>query len=122
MKKVITWSLAALMCFALAGCAEETSIVGVWESDAIEVLGSDQPSSEGNYIQFYFNEDATGKEVIAASDTINETAFTYTADDNTLTITFDENTEYVLPYQLKDDALTLTQNNAEITYHRSAEG
>ena len=122
MKKLITWTMVLALCLALVGCAkDENSIVGIWKTDDVEVLGTNVPSDLENSVTFYFNEDFTGKEEIVAMGNHSEHMFTYTLSEGVVTMTFENGQEYVWPYQLDGAELTMTQGNSHIIYHSVSE-
>lgn len=102
MKKILALMLSlCLIGGILTACGEETEVtdaelIGTWVSDYFDT----------GYI---FNEDYTG------TDTFFDLSFTYTAEEGTIIITYDEEiwgtVEYT--YEITDDELTMTRVSSD---------
>jgi len=118
MKKVLSVVLVICLaaslfsgCAALTGKMNEAKLVGTWENKVD--LGFFGVSYDKTYI---FNDDGTGSMPVLDGSISLDINFTYTVEENTLTIVTDsENYSKTLVYTMafEEDTLTLTDQNGE---------
>lgn len=120
MKKVI--SIVMVLCLTLtlfAGCSNEQKIVGTWKGT--KETGILNTSYD---VEYTFEEDGTGSMPVIQTGLNVDVSFTYTINEDTLTIVTDTailSQTYVYTMAFEGDTLTLTDEDGKALVLTKAE-
>lgn len=120
LKRTVCLLLSCIcLSLVLSACGGKNSIEGTWkaEFDAV-VIGDEQEYTEPAEWVLTFRSDNTGEETFTLGDNKEPKKFTYSLEDGTLKLIYEDKSEKVYSVEYDSDSLTLSESARKVTFER----